>query len=177
MSKSNTLKFDGLRSYLIGPIESVSDNEAMEWRTKATEELEILGVKVVDPTRKNITAKMSEVGEERAYMKMLKETGKWYEHHKRMKKIVHYDLRAVDHSDFIISYFPEKIQMVGTIHELVLAASQNKRIFAFTDCPKKYVNSWALWLIGADNIYESLDDLFVYLKTQTKEELMYNWKE
>lgn len=172
-----------LRSYLIGPIEDVSDKDATDWRKEAAKKLQDINVHVFDPTKKDMMSKLSEVGTEREYMNMLKVNGKWWEFYKRMSQIVHADLKCVDRSDFVIAYIPLDTKMCGSIHEIVVARQQKKKVFAFydyghnyTECQKKNLNSWMLWLVGPDYIFKTLDDIIDYLKQQENSEIIYQFK-
>ena len=166
----------GLRSYLVGPIESVTDEVATEWRNDATVYLKKMGVEVFDPTRKNMMGELNEVGKERVFIDNLKKNHDWDTFHKRFKQIVHVDLRCVDFSDFIVAYVPNDVQMVGTIHEIVEARRQKKKVFIFTHGPVEKTNSWMLWLVKPENIFRNLEDIMEHLEAQTPQSLTYNIK-
>ncbi len=167
-------KFEGIRAYSIGAIESVSDEEAVVWRNIVNDKLSKWGMMVFDPTKKNEFSGLNEIGEERKQLNNLKNEGKWDEFNKIFKKIMHIDLRSVDHSDFVIAYMPKDIPVFGSVHEIVEARRQKKKVFVFTDCKKHEVNSWLLTLVGHENVFETLDEIFNHLETLEPMQLMYN---
>lgn len=165
---------EGTKIYLAGAIEKVSDKEATKWRDSATIVLENMGVEVLDPTRKNIAGGFNEIGAERKKINALKKAGKWKKFREIFKKIAHIDLRDVDRSNCVIAYMPQDVPMIGTVNEVVVARQQKKQVLIFTDCPKSDVNSWLLWLVGNEYVFENFGQIIKYLKKQTVETLTYN---
>ncbi len=164
----------GCRTYLVGSIEAISDAEAIGWRTRATEYLLDMGVKVFDPTRKDNMSGLDEIGKERRIMNYLKANHKWDEFCSRFKQIVHVDLRAVDHSDFIVAKIKNNVPHCGSIHEIVEARKQKKKVFLFTEDKIENTNSWLLWLVKPENIFETLEDVMNHLRKQSNQSLTYN---
>lgn len=166
-----------LRTYLIGPIEAVSEGDAIKWRKDITPSLIDRGIYVFDPTHKTELGRLNEIGPEKAYINGLKNRGMWYQHHHKFKQIIHADLKYVDRSDFLIAYMPPHIPMWGTVHEALTAINQKKKVLTWTGRPKKESNSWMLTMVGADFIFETKEEIISYIDSQTPEELVYNFGE
>lgn len=162
---------ENCRCYLVGSIEAVTDEEAIGWRDLASKYLSQMGVTVFDPTRKNDLENLNEVGEERARLNYLKQHQKWDEFSSLFKKIAHADLRSIDHSDFIIAKIQNGVPMVGSIHEIVEARRQKKKVFVFTEDKIEKTNCWLLWLVKPENVFENLEDIIEHLGKQTPSSL------
>ena len=97
-------RLKNLRCYLAGPIDH-ADDDGVGWRNEITSWLQTKDVIVLDPCDKPIkNSYFSEIEEEKLKMMELKSTGRYYELTRRMKEIVHMDLRMVDVADFLIVY-------------------------------------------------------------------------
>lgn len=97
----------------------VSDNEAIKWRDTITPILQNkYGVIVQDPCKKTIND-AGELGDDKEYFKKLIKEKKYDQVKNEFYKIIRWDLKAVDRSDFLIVYHDPKIPTIGTLHEVI----------------------------------------------------------
>jgi len=152
---------DKVVTYLAGPMEGVTADNAVEWRDRITPKLkEFFGDNIitVDPC-KTESAKLEGLVEEgmdlkdsKKIMKGWKDTGKWRQFDTAMKRIREADLKAVRDSDFIIVYLDFKIIMGGTISEVEHAYDWGIPIYAVIKEPSA-ANSWVLGTVRQGGRY------------------------
>ena len=158
---SNMLK--GLRCYLAGPIDH-ADDDGVGWRTEMSKWLKKKGVVVFDPCDKPVSyQKYKEIEEEKMKMLALKTNKRYFELSKRMKEIVHVDLRMVDISDMVIVYLNPNIQMFGTIHELLNSLHQRKPTLVVIEGGRGEASNWLFGIMDFNFMFDSFDDLYEFL--------------
>lgn len=161
MVKGNKLK--GMRCYLAGPIDH-ADDDGKGWRTKTQKWLEKKNAFVFNPCAKPISyQKYKEIDEEKTKMMALKSSGRFFELTKRMKEIVHVDLRMVDVSDVVIVYLNPEVGMFGTIHELITSLQQRKPTLVVIEGGKTKAPNWLFGLMDYNFMFDSFKDLYEFL--------------
>lgn len=150
-------------TYLGGAISLITDDEAINWRNQITSKLESYGIIVQDPCKK-IDDSVGELGDHKQYFKNLIKNKEFARVKKEFYKIIRYDLKCIDRSDFIIVYHDPKIPTVGTINEIVVASIEKKPILIVCDEKNlEFINPWLLTLIKPQWLFTSFDDMFTYL--------------
>ena len=96
-------------------------------------------------------------------MKALKKSERFYELTDRMKEIVHYDLRMVDISDFVVVYIDPEIFIFGTIHELLNSLHQRKPTLVVIEGGKKNACNWLFGIMDFNFMFDSFDELKEFL--------------
>jgi nucleoside 2-deoxyribosyltransferase len=156
-------RLENLRCYLAGPIDHAED-DGVGWRKEITKWLIERNVVVLDPCDKPIkNTKYREIDEEKIKMMELKSTGRYYELTRRMKEIVHMDLRMVDVADFVIVYLNPNITMFGTIHELINSLNQRKPTLVVIEGGKKHASNWLYGLMDYNFMFDTFDDVKSFL--------------
>ena len=123
-----------MKTYLGGPIFNVSRKDAVAWRAKAKEELQVMGIEVNDPN-------------ERPYI-----PGKEIE-------LVDTDLKEIAESNVLIAHTPEDTQMNGTSMEIFYAAYVLKiPVLTFPHNPSPWLVRWST------HSFVTLDALLEYVK-------------
>jgi len=150
------------RCYLAGPMDRVSEEDAIGWRNYVTEELKSYNVTVYDPTKKP-TDFAPEIGLKEHRQELIREK-KYDQLSKLMKPIVRYDLRLVDRCDFVIVYIDTEVHLAGTYHEVVIALSQRKPVLAVIKQGKNNCPYWWFGCLKHETIFSSFQDLFKYLE-------------
>lgn len=119
-------------TYLSGSMEMAPDH-GVPWRQSLSKKLQSLGIKAVnilDPCNKKVPKdhQFSKV-EDRKYISELREDLAWKELEDYMDFVAHYDLRMVDHSDFVVCkmsrmgrgftdrYMPDITNAINTIDQ------------------------------------------------------------
>ena len=150
---------------MAGGIDRIEDS-GIQWRinlkNKAIEKG--LEIKWLDPCDKPEWLG-SEVGTEKSLTKKLINEGKWQEAREYVKKFRHFDLRAVDISDFMIVKIDIKTHICGTYDEIFTAEDQLKPILVIMGegQKKEDIPTWLISFINEDNIFESEDECINYL--------------
>lgn len=155
------VKKSKLATYLAGPMEGVSAGNAEEWRDRIAPKLvDYFGDKldIVDPCRTE-SAKLeglmepgTDLKDSKKIMKGWKESGKWVQFDKAMKRIRDDDLLAVKRSDFVIVYLDFNVIMGGTISEVEHAYDWGIPIYAVIKEVSK-ANSWVLGTVRYGGSY------------------------
>ena len=154
---------NNMRCYLAGPIDYAMD-DGIGWRDEITEFLEPMGVYVFNPCKKPVVdAIYKEVEEEKTKMIHLKKSHRYLELSQRMKEIVHFDLRMVDVSDFVIVYVNTEIPTFGTIHELIISLNQRKPTLVVLEGGKANCPTWLFGIMDFNFIFEDFEELKQYL--------------
>lgn len=172
----NKLKLQ--RIYLAGPIDDAADY-GRGWRDKIAQVLWDMNCGVFNPTNKPIDL----INEDKEFVERvnkIKRSGDFAEVERIMKKVATTDLSLVDRSDIVIAYLDNDVQMTGTIHEIVLAASQKKPCLIMCEQGATEIKNW-LFGIGLDYnlFFSSWDDLIQYLHEIDSgeiQELSDDWK-
>jgi len=147
--------------YLAGALENATDGES--WRNRLAPQLENLGVKVLDPTKQMFFAQSAETPEIREQLKIWRQEGNFSAIHDFMKEVIRRDLRAVDISTFIVCKLEPDIPSFGTIHEVVVAATQRKPLLFILE-DKKKMPLWLIGMVNMDYVFDSEWGLLTYLK-------------
>ena len=164
-------RFKGLRCYLAGNIEAITDHEARDWRIKARVELEKRGFEVFDPLAKPVWLGANENVSERQELSQLRKQGRWEEFAIRAAEIRRVDLRAVNHADLVIACLaPDKLA-VGTIEEIVTATREGKLVFVVMDKDPVEMNPWLLDMVGLKYIHRTLKEVYTCLDAFTPIEM------
>jgi nucleoside 2-deoxyribosyltransferase len=157
-------RLENLRCYLAGPIDHAAD-DGVVWRNDMTKWLEKRKVKVLDPCDKPIkNAYYKEIEGEKIKMFELKQTGRYFELTRRMKEIVHMDLRMVDVSDFVIVYLDMDSKPFGTIHELLNSLHQRKPTLAVIEGGRAKASNWLFGIMDYNFMFDSFEDLKTFLE-------------
>ena len=139
-------------------------DDGIGWRDEITEFLEPMGVYVFNPCKKPVVdAIYKEVEEEKTKMIHLKKSHRYLELSQRMKEIVHFDLRMVDVSDFVIVYVNTEIPTFGTIHELIISLNQRKPTLVVLEGGKANCPNWLFGIMDFNFIFEDFEELKQYL--------------
>lgn len=160
----------GLRCYLAGNIEAVSNREATEWRVAARQHLEKLGVEVFDPLQKPSWVRANEGETEKQHLIELRRRGQWTEFKRKMSEVRRADLRAVNHADFIIAGLAYDKFSVGTIEEIVTATREGKLVFVVIDQELPDINPWLIDMVGVEYITRTFEKVFERLENISETE-------
>ena len=157
----NRLK--NLRCYLAGPIDHAED-DGVEWRKMMTKWLKERKVKVLDPCDKPLkNAYYRGIEGEKAKMFELKNTGRYFELSRRMKEIVHMDLRMVDVSDIVIVYLDLESKPFGTTHELLNALHQRKPTLVVIEGGIAKAPNWLFGIMDFNFMFDNFEDVQMFL--------------
>ena len=154
-------KLKGTRVYLAGPMDRAIDR-GKTWREYITPYLKQFGIIVLDPCDKPIETCL-ENDENIRKRHELKQQEKWDEIAK-FKAIRSVDLRMIDVSDFIIVCLDMDSKPFGTCEEIVTANREKKPILVWSVQGKKEAPDWLFWMIPHKFIFNSIDDILLYLK-------------
>jgi len=155
--------------YLCGPIAAVKD-DGIGWRKEITPRLNDFGVKVLDPCKKSTNDfddknEFGEVGKDKEKFRKLILKEDWKGVKEKFWPIIRYDLRCVDHCDFVIFYYDPLVSMCGSIHELVVATFEKKNILLYYKKEQlEHFNPWVATFIKENHFFDSWDVMFDYLK-------------
>lgn len=147
--------------YVVGAIQY--DNNAREWRERATIELAKLGIIVFNPFEKPFVNSVPEDEMTKSFLLNKLADGDFETVRNHMKLIRAYDLRCVDLSDFIIANIDPQTASWGSADEIFTSLRMKKPVFLIV---KGGVKKCPLWLLGSipiNFIYESLDDVIADL--------------
>lgn len=151
----------GTTVYTCGPIQYAKSPNL--WRDELDAKLKELGIICLSPLAKIFLNQINESSEDLVNLKEMMQGGQYDKVSNLMKLIIRRDLGIVDRSDFVIANIDPSVNTIGSIHEIVIASLQRKPILFLT--PRK--EDFPLWLLGLINhnlIFESIDELFNYLK-------------
>ena len=162
MEKINRLK--GQISYISGPIDDVTSDEATMWRNEITVFLKSMGVGVIDPMKKPLKDIMPEL-ESREYRRKLKQLGQYHKLAGLFKTFIRQpDLRACDKADFLIAFLDLTKVMCGTWEEIFECNRSKKPVLVVVEQGKENCPDWLLGTIEPDHIFSSFWELKEYLR-------------
>lgn len=159
MNSINNLS--GMRTYLIGAMDRVPDG-GIVWREYITPYLKALNVSVLNPCN-NPMFGVEENHNIREEIQHLKNTGQFDKIRRAYGNIRNADLRCVDISDFVICYIDMDIHMCGSYEEIVTANRQKKPVLIWCKQGKKNVPNWLFFMIPHEHIFNTIDDLLIFL--------------
>jgi nucleoside 2-deoxyribosyltransferase len=157
----NRLK--GLTCYLSGPID-FAENLGADWRNRMTPVLKEKGVRVLDPLRHAYFGTEELDNVKRPRMEKLLHDEKVEELYDEMKEVIHWDLRSVDKSDFLLVNYDNSVHMCGTYEEIFKANCQCKPVLLVLNCKRNELSKWMHGRFPPSHMFESWDDLLVYLE-------------
>jgi len=153
------------RCVLSGGIDRVADNGA-EWRKYIRKECKKRGINIIffDPCDKP-NGLGSEIGVEKTKVRELIDNDRWVEARKYVKIFRHYDLRAIDWSDFVIVKIDINSHLCGSYDEIFLAERQSKPVFVIMgENQTKYdIPTWLVSFINENEIFNNEDECIDYL--------------
>lgn len=159
----NELK--GKRCVLSGGIDRVPD-DGKGWRIYIKEECKKKKIDIIffDPCHKP-NGLGSEIGVEKTKVRELINNDKWAEAREYVKTFRHYDLRAIDWSDFVIVKIDINSHLCGTYDEIFLADRELKPIFVIMgENQTKYdIPTWLVSFINENEIFNNEDECIDYL--------------
>jgi len=153
----------GMRTYLVGAMDRVPDG-GKAWRDKISPILEKLGVVVLNPC-KHIIHGIHENEDTRKNIDFLKRNGMFDELKNTYSKVRNADLRCVDICDFIIAHIDLSTHACGTYEEIVTANRQKKPVLIWCEQGKINAPNWLFFMLPHDNIFNSMEEIIVYLQT------------
>lgn len=142
-----------LTTYLAGPMESISAENATQWRDRITPKLsEFFGnnINIIDPCKtegvklQGIVPDGTDLKDTKKIMRGWKASGCYEKLDIAMKNIIQFDLEAVRSSDFVIFYLDFEVQMGGTISELTVAHERNIPTYSVLHGNTTDANTWIL---------------------------------
>lgn len=171
-SKKKTAKFKKrlnvlwkTRSYLIGNMQYVDNEEGEGWRDDLTKILIEMGVVVFDPYHKPFIKDVQEGGKRaRSRLDRALALQDFDFLGNKMREIRSYDLNLVDRSDFIIAFINPKVASWGTAEELTTAVRAKKPIFLAVKGGKIACPYWIFGMIPHKYIYNSIDEIVKVLR-------------
>lgn len=172
MDSINNLK--GMRTYLVGAMDRVPDG-GINWRQKITHELHKMNLVVLDPCDKPVHS-IKEDQETRWWIDYYKETGQFNKIRDIYGNIRNADLRCVDVSDFIIAHIDLDVHACGTYEEIVTANRQKKPILIWCKQGKSAAPNWLFFMLDHEHIFNSMEDLLLYLNNINKVKSKINLK-
>ncbi|HEY7470856.1 MAG TPA: hypothetical protein VIE68_00770 [Gemmatimonadota bacterium] len=148
------------RAYLAGAMERAPDR-GRAWRERLLPVLEELGHDWFNPCEEEILVASEE---ERARFREWKATG-----HDGfmplMRRIIEHDLAALQDADYVVCYWDENAQRSGgTPAEVTLGHVWGKPVYLVRAIDRSEVSAWVQGC--ASRAFDSLDDLFVYLRQE-----------
>ncbi len=150
--------------YLSGPMEFVADH-GVEWRRKFIKlSLEAgLEIDYIDPTNKP-GGEDVKIGENKEFQVQLQREGRWKELQAYVHKYRRYDLRYVDHTDFIVAVVDPRVPQWGTADEVYFAESMHHPKFFICDGGLHKLPRWLFDVIdlnddGTSNVYQSVEEV------------------
>jgi hypothetical protein len=156
----NRLK--GLTCYLSGPID-FAENLGAGWRNTITPTLNQKGLKVLDPLKHTYFGTEELDTEKRPRMEKLLQEGKFEELYEEMKEVIHWDLRSVDRSDFLIVNYDNSVHMCGTYEEIFMANVQNKPVLLKLSGSRTGLSKWMHGRFPPSHMFSTWEELHHYL--------------
>ena len=167
-------KLEGKRYVLSGGIDRESD-DGVVWRKYIREECVKRGINIIpfDPCDKP-NGLGSEIGVEKTKVRELINNDKWKEAKEYVKTFRHYDLRAIDWSDFVIVKIDINSHICGSYDEIFLAERELKPIFVIMgEGQTKYdIPTWLISFINEYEIFNNEDECIDYLEKINNGEML-----
>lgn len=157
----STNNLNGMRTYLVGPMDRVPDG-GIVWRDKITPQLESMNIVVLNPCKKQVE-NIKEDKNTRSIIDHYKETKQFDKIRQEYGQIRNVDLRCVDISDFIIAHIDIDVHMCGSYEEIVTANRQKKPILVWCEQGKSKAPNWLFFMLPHENIFNSMDELLAHL--------------
>jgi hypothetical protein len=158
-------ELDGIRCVLSGAIDRVAD-DGVEWRNSVEAKCKKKKLNIIffNPCKKP-NGLGSEIGVEKNKVRKLINEDKWEDAKEYVKTFRHYDLRAIDWSDFVIIKIDITQHLCGSYDEIFLAERELKPIFVIMgEGQTKYdIPTWLVSFINKDEIFENEDECINYL--------------
>ena len=155
----------GKRCVLSGGIDRVAD-DGVGWRKYMRKECIKKEIDIIffDPCDKP-NGLGSEIGVEKTEVRELINNDQWDEAREFVKTFRHYDLRAIDWSDFVIVKIDINSHLCGTYDEIFLAERELKPIFVIMgENQTKYdIPTWLISFINENEIFNSEDECIEHL--------------
>jgi nucleoside 2-deoxyribosyltransferase len=152
------------RTYLVGNMQYVSDDEGESWRDKITESLQEMGVIVFNPYHKPFIKDVDEGTQVRKRLDRAQKRQNYDFLNKKVRQIRIFDLNLVDRSDFIIAYINPTVASWGSAEEIVTAVRMKKPVFVAIKGGKRKCPLWIFGMFPHKYIYDSPDDIIKMLK-------------
>jgi len=159
MNSINNL--NGMRTYLIGAMDRIPDG-GIAWREYITPYLKALNLSVLNPCN-NPMFGIEENHNIRERIQHLKDMGRFDKIRIEYGNIRNADLRCVDISDFVICHVDMDVHMCGSYEEIVTANRQKKPVLIWCKQGKKNVPNWLFFMIPHEHIFNTIDDLLIFL--------------
>jgi hypothetical protein len=155
-------RLNGLTCYLSGPID-FAENLGAGWRNTITPTLQEKGLRVLDPLKHTYFGSEELDTEKRPRMEALLEAGKFEELYSEMKEVIHWDLRSVDKSDFLIVNYDNSVHMCGTYEEIFMANVQNKPVLLKLSGPRTGLSKWMHGRFPPSHMFSTWEEIHEYL--------------
>ena len=152
------------RTYLIGNMQFVSDDEGESWRDKVQKALSEMGVIVFNPYHKPFIKDVQEGPNVRQRLDRAIAQGNYEFLNQKMRQIRIFDLNLVDRSDFLIAYINPTVASWGSAEEIVTAVRMKKPIFLAVKGGKSKCPLWIFGMFPHKYIYDSVDDIIKMLQ-------------
>jgi len=101
----------------------------------------------------------------RPRMDKLLQDEKYEELYEEMKEVIHWDLRSVDKSDFLIVNYDNSVHMCGTYEEIFKANCQCKPVLLVLSCPRNELSKWMHGRFPPSHMFDNWEELYQYLNT------------
>lgn len=152
------------RTYLVGPMENVSEKESQSWRETVTSFLNKLNVTIFNPLEKPFLVDVEEGPEVRERLMKERDSREFDKLSLRMRKIRIFDLNLVDRSDFIVANIDPQIPSWGTVEEITTGVKMKKPVFISVKGGKSKCPLWIFGMLPHKYIFDSLTDLLSELR-------------
>lgn len=148
------------RAYLAGAMERAPDR-GRAWRERLMPVLAELEHDWFNPCEEELVVVSSEERERFGEWKLTGHDG----FAPLMRRIIDHDLAALEASDYLVCYWDEHARgSGGTPAEVTLARVWGKPVYLVRAVERSEISAWVLGC--ASQIFDSLDDLFAYLREE-----------
>ena len=162
MNKLNRLK--GLCGYLCGPIDFAKD-AGRDWREDMEKFIEPMGVRVFNPLKPAFYGQAGFDDVRRPQIEAMRKEGRYSELRDEIKSIVHWDLRQVDLSSFLVVNYDPDIPMAGTYEEVFKASLQVKPVLLMIGEDKNRIAKWMFGRFPDEHMFASWEEIKKYLES------------
>lgn len=149
------------KTYLIGHMQY---GNGSQWRAETTQQLNDMGVVVMDPYNQPFLHKVEETPETHDILRQKMKDGEYGEVAEHMKKVRNLDLSMVDRADFLICYVNPDVPTYGTIEELSIACQIKRPVFVAVEGGKEKTPFWVMGMLPHNYIYDSVDEIIQKLR-------------